>query len=67
MQFRFIQDTFRVLVQTLGEAVNNDFQSDIDTRISAFIIYIMGIVIAYLILWTPFLNKLNREVRYSYS
>ena len=63
VQFRFIQDSFRAFVKTLKEATNGDFQSIIDTRMAAFIIFIIAIAIAYLILWTPFVNKLNREVR----
>jgi hypothetical protein len=30
---------------------------------AAFIIFIIAIAVAYLILWTPFVNRLNREVR----
>jgi hypothetical protein len=29
---------------------------------AAFIIFIIALAIAYLILWTPFVNRLNREV-----
>jgi hypothetical protein len=67
VQFRFIQDSFRAFVKTLKEATNGDFQSIIDTRMAAFIIFIIAIAIAYLILWTPFVNKLNREVRTSFA
>jgi hypothetical protein len=49
-------------VKTLKEATNGEFQSIIDTRMAAFIIFIIAIAVAYLILWTPFVNKLNREV-----
>lgn len=63
MQFRFIQDTFRNLVMILKNAVNNTYNSNIDTRMATFIIYILVVVVAYLILWTPFVGKLNREVR----
>lgn len=63
IQFRFIQDSFRSFVLSLKEATNNSFQSIIDTRMAAFIIFIIALGIAYLILWTPFVNNLNREVR----
>jgi hypothetical protein len=66
VQFRFIQDSFRAFVKTLKEATNGDFQSIIDTRMAAFIIFIIAIAVAYLILWTPFVNKLNREVSRMY-
>ena len=32
---------------------------------AAFIIFIIALAVAYLILWTPFVNRLNREVRNS--
>lgn len=63
IQFRFIQDSFRSFVLSLKEATNNSFQSIIDTRMAAFIIFIIALGVAYLILWTPFVNNLNREVR----
>lgn len=62
IQYRFIQDAFRSFVSSLKEATNGEFQSIIDTRMAAFIIFIIALGIAYLILWTPFVNNLNREV-----
>jgi len=29
---------------------------------AAFIIFIIALAVAYLILWTPFVNRLNREI-----
>ena len=29
---------------------------------AAFIIFIIALIIAYLVLWIPFINKLNREI-----
>jgi hypothetical protein len=62
IQFRFIQDSFRSFVLSLKQATNTEFQTIIDTRMAAFIIFIIALGIAYLILWTPFVNNLNREV-----
>ena len=64
-QFRFIQDSMRDFVSTLKSTTNEDFKSMIDTRMAAFIVFIIGLVIAYLVLWTPFVNKLNNEVKNS--
>lgn len=62
IQFRFIQDSFRGFVSSLKEATNGEFNEIIDTRMAAFIIFVIAILVAYLILWTPFVNNLNREV-----
>ena len=62
IQFRFIQDSFRSFVDLLKLSTNGEFESIIDTRMAAFIIFIIALAIAYLILWTPFVNRLNREV-----
>jgi hypothetical protein len=63
IQFRFIQDSFRSFVNVLKTSTNGEFQGIIDTRMAAFIIFIIALAVAYLILWTPFVNRLNREVR----
>ena len=65
IQYRFIQDSFRSFVASLKSATNDSFQTIIDTRMAAFIIFIIAVGLAYLILWTPFVNNLNREVRIS--
>jgi len=62
-QFIFIKDSFRSLMQTFTESVNAGFQNNIDTRMAAFIVFVIALVMAYLVLWTPFVNKLNKEVR----
>ena len=50
------------LVDTYVFTVNSDFKSQIDTRMAAFIVFIIVLVVAYLILWMPFVSKLNKEV-----
>lgn len=50
-------------MDVLKKSTNGEFQSIIDTRMAAFIIFIIALAVAYLILWTPFVNRLNREVR----
>lgn len=62
IQFRFIKNAFRLFVSSLTDTTNNEYQSIIDTRMAAFIIFIIAIAIAYLLLWTPFVNNLNREI-----
>ena len=62
MQFRFLQDAFRILVKTLNTATNNDFENTINTKMALFIVFVIAVVLAYLIFWTPFVSKLNRDV-----
>lgn len=62
MQFRLIQSSFRGLVDTLKQSMNSNYTSTTDTKMAAFIVFIIGGVVAYLILWTPFVSRLNREV-----
>jgi len=62
IQFRFLHDCFRTLLETFTGSVNSGFQSTIDTRMAAFIVFIIALILAYLILWTPFVNKLNKEI-----
>ena len=62
IQFVFIQNTFRSFVASLWNSTNGDYTSIIDTRMALFIVFIIALAITYLILWTPFVNKLNREV-----
>jgi len=41
---------------------DSDFSSTINTKLAVFIVFIIAIVVGYLILWTPFVNRLNRDV-----
>ena len=62
IQFRFIQDSLRTFVDTLQRTTNESSQKTIDSKMIAFIVFVIVVVIAYLILWVPFVNKLNTEV-----
>ena len=62
IQYRFISDSFRSFVTTLTASTNTEYQTTIDSRMAAFIVFVILIIIAYLILWTPFVSKLNKEV-----
>ena len=62
MQFRFIQNAFRALVATLNSNTNGDFTSTINTKMALFIVFVIVVALAYLMLWTPFVNALNRDV-----
>jgi len=62
MHFRFIQDAFRTLVDTLKQTTNADFSTSAFTKLAVFVVFIVLIVVSYLIIWTPFVNRLNRDV-----
>ena len=64
IQFRFIQDSLRTFVDTLQRTTNESSQKTIDSKMIAFIVFVIVVVTAYLILWVPFVNKLNTEVNY---
>jgi hypothetical protein len=36
--------------------------SSLNTKMAVFIIFTIALVLAYLVLWTPFVNGLNRDV-----
>jgi hypothetical protein len=61
-QFIFIQDTQRYLVSIFTSSVNDDYDSKLNTRMACFIVFVIVVLIAYLVLWTPFVSKLNKEV-----
>lgn len=63
IQFRFIKNAFRSFIAALADAVNSSYTSLANTRMAAFVVFIIGLVISYLILWTPFVNRLNNEVK----
>ena len=42
--------------------MNNDYQSRIDRRLAVFIFFVIALVIGYLAIWTPFVNRLNKEI-----
>ena len=62
IQFRFISDSLKNILQILVDQMNLKYKSDINSRMAAFIIFIIGLILAYLVLWIPFVSKLNRDV-----
>ena len=62
MQFLFIQGPFRVLVDDLQSTTNDSLTSVVNTKLAAFVVFIVAVVISYLIMWTPFVSNLSRDV-----
>lgn len=59
IQFRYVQDTFRTLVELLTTSVDKDFTSQIDSRLAAFIVFVILMGISYLVLWLPFVGRIT--------
>jgi len=62
IQFRFIHDCYRSLLSTFVGSVNDQYFRTSDTRMAAFIGFMVAICLSYLVLWTPFVNKLSKEI-----
>jgi uncharacterized protein (DUF983 family) len=52
----------RHLVSKLTTLTNEYFQSTLDIKVIAFVIFIVGLSIAYLALWLPFVIKLSKDM-----
>ena len=50
------------MITLLRNSVIDYYNSNTNIKMAAFIVFIICIVFAYLIIWTPFVNKLNKEV-----
>ena len=49
-------------MSTLTDSTNSDYQTTIDTRMAAFIVFVIALGMAYLVLWIPFVSKLNKDI-----
>ena len=52
----------RHLVNKLTTLTNEYFQSTLDIKVIAFVIFIVALSIAYLALWLPFVIKLSKDM-----
>ena len=62
LQYRLIGDSMRHLVSKLTTLTNKYFQSTLDIKVIAFVIFIVALSIAYLALWLPFVIKLSKDM-----
>ena len=62
LQYRLIGDSLRYLVDKLTKLTNEYFESTIDIKVIAFVIFIVALSIAYLALWLPFVIKLSKDM-----
>ena len=62
IHFKYIQPIFRRLVSLLKQTMNDDYQQRVDRRLAVFIVFFIILCTAFLVIWTPFVNKLNKEV-----
>jgi hypothetical protein len=62
LQFRFIGDSLRYLVDNLTSLTNAEFNDTIGTKTIAFVVFIICICFGYLVLWVPFVTKMTKDV-----
>lgn len=62
IQQEFIEETFRLLNNLQKQGVEKDFETETQRRLALFICFIIIMLIAFLTIWTPFVNKLNKDV-----
>lgn len=63
LQFRFISDSLRFLVGSLTDLTNEEFNSVVNIKVIAFVVFIVCISLAYLVFWVPFVINLTNDVR----
>ncbi len=49
-------------MSTIKDSVNRSTTSNLDTRMVAFICFLIALFIGYFFVWTPFVNKLNKDI-----
>lgn len=62
LQYRYMGDLLRHLVNQLTSITNTEFNSTINIKVIAFVVFVITICIAYLALWMPFVLKMTKDV-----
>ena len=62
LQYRFLGDTLRYLVGQLTSLTNEEFNSTINIKVIAFVVFVIAVCIAYLALWMPFVLNMTKDV-----
>ena len=62
LQFRFLSDSLRFLVDKLTQVTNEDFQATIGLKTISFVLFMICMSIAYLMFWLPFVIKLTKDM-----
>ena len=64
MNYRFIAVAFRKFLHTLTVSTDTYFDTIVNLRTAAFVIFVIAVILAYLTLWLPLINTFNREVKH---
>ena len=67
IQHKFVQPLMRELVSLLVTSVEEQFISQVERRLATFICFIIALLIAFVIVWLPFVNNLNNQIYKSKS
>lgn len=62
LHFRIIKSAFRKLEGNLSGSIEDNFTNKLNLRIIAFIILITMIILAYILVWIPYVKKLKKEI-----
>lgn len=62
LQYRYLGDILRHLVAQLTSLTNEEFNSTLNIKVIAFVVFVIAICIAYLALWMPFVLKMTKDV-----
>lgn len=65
MQFIYIKETFRFLVENFRKGIENDYQTEITRRLAGYIFFNIFLVMIYMVIWKPKVYNLNRDVNFS--
>jgi hypothetical protein len=60
--FNICEKSFKFLIQEMIGSFEDQYSGDTTRRIVLFVIFLIILLITFLALWTPFVNKLNKEV-----
>ena len=63
MQYVYIMAAFRNLMSSFKVSLDDKFSSELTSRLIAFILFIIALVMVYVALWVPFIIKIKNDVK----
>jgi len=62
MQYVYIMAAFRSLMSSFKVSLDDKFSSELTSRLIAFILFIIALVMVYVALWVPFIIKIKNDI-----
>ena len=53
MQFVFIKESFRFLVEDFRKGIDNEYQTQITRRLAFYIFFNIFLIMIYMVIWKP--------------